>query len=253
MLYLAALIVMLVVGLYLFLQWGTNWGSTAVEQKARMPGDSYLEGGPPRRVLMTRAVSIQASPEIVWPWLAQLGRGAGWYSVDRLDNGGKSSARHIVSWIPAPQLGDASPIGYLRHLVQGRSMVWWANGVRFAGASARLVFDVCLAPQGDQSRLVMRISADATGLMSGTALVIFRFIDSIMSIRELQGIRNRVECFEARGQNPDNPETGARDQYQAYEVIYASGERAGVRGKEHAAKWRHAAVEDGVILSNPPM
>ncbi|MGB5661430.1 MAG: hypothetical protein WBO54_18310, partial [Thermoanaerobaculia bacterium] len=78
-----------------------------------MPGDSYLEDGAQRRVAMTRAVTINASPEIVWPWLAQMGRGAGWYSVDWLDNGRKATARHIVSWIPPAELGDATAIGYL--------------------------------------------------------------------------------------------------------------------------------------------
>jgi hypothetical protein len=248
-----SLLVLIVVGFFLFVRWGSDWGSTAEEQGAKMSGDEFLEGGPSRRLAMTRAVTINASPEIVWPWLAQLGRGASWYSVDWLDNGHKDSARHIVSWIPTPALGDASPIGYLRHLESGQSMIWWANGVRFAGASARLVVDISLTRQGEQSRLMIRNSADASGVMAGAAILLFRFIDSIMAIRQLQGIRNRVECFGARGENPDAPETGARDQYQMYEVIYASGERAGVRGKEHAAKWRQSAFDDGVIVSSPPI
>ncbi len=253
MLYLAALLSLIVVGFFLFLRWARDWGSTAREREARMPGDSYLEDGARRRVVMTRAITIKAAPEIVWPWLAQLGRGAGWCSVDWLDNGRKASARHIVSWIPPAELGDATAIGYLRHVERGRSMAWWVKRVRFAGATARLVVDIHLQAMGEQSRLVIRNSADATGVMAGTALLIFRFIDSIMATRQLQGIRNRVECFEARSENPEAPETGARDQYQLYEAIYASGERAGARGEEHAAKWRQSAVDDGVIRSNPPM
>lgn len=252
MFYLAALIVMLVVGLYLFLQWGTNWGSNADEQGAKMPGDAFFEGNSSQRLPMTRAITINASPEIIWPWLAQMGRGAGWYSYDRLDNGGKDSARHVVTWIPAPELGDASPIGYLRHLDQGRSMVWWLGGLRFAGATARLVVDISLTRQGDQSRLVIRNSADASGMMASMALLIFHFIDSIMAIRQLVGIRNRVECFGARAENPEAPETGAKDQYQLYETIFASGEWAGRRGREHAGKWRQSALEDGVIEPRPP-
>ena len=96
MLYLTALLVMLVVGVYLFLEWGSNWGSTDEEQGARMPGDAFLDGRPSRRLAMTRAVTINASPEIVWPWLAQIGRGAGWYSYDWLDNGGKASCLMIA-------------------------------------------------------------------------------------------------------------------------------------------------------------
>ncbi|UCF46998.1 MAG: hypothetical protein JSU89_07405, partial [Myxococcales bacterium] len=82
------------------LRWGTRWGSTPEERARKMPGDEYLDGGPRARVAMTRAILIHAPPERVWPWLSQLGRGAGWYSVDWLDNGRKTSAWHIVSWIP---------------------------------------------------------------------------------------------------------------------------------------------------------
>ena len=163
MLYAVALLFMLMVGGYLFLEWGSNWGSTAEERDSEMPGDAFFEGGSSRRLAMTRAVTIQAAPEIVWPWLAQVGRGAGWYSYDWLDNGGKTSAQHIVSWIPAPEPGDASPIGYLRHLDEGRSIAWWLKGLRFAGATARLVVDMRLTRQGDHSRVVIRNSADACG------------------------------------------------------------------------------------------
>lgn len=134
-------------GLSLFIRWGSSWGSTSDERRLSLPGDKYLGDGPAAKVakvVMTRAITIHASPTLVWPWLAQLGRGAGWYSVDRLDNGGRPSARHIVSWVPAPELGDASAIGYLRHLEPGRALVWWTPGVKFAGAWARLVVDIRL-------------------------------------------------------------------------------------------------------------
>ena len=80
------------------------------ERAAAMPGDRYLAGGPGARLVMTRGIDIEATPAAVWGWLAQLGRGAGWYSIDELDNGRRESANHIVSWIPAPGVGDASAI-----------------------------------------------------------------------------------------------------------------------------------------------
>jgi hypothetical protein len=42
------------------------------------------------------AVTIEVPPDQVWPWLVQMGgdRG-GWYSWDRLDNGGRSSAEEV--------------------------------------------------------------------------------------------------------------------------------------------------------------
>jgi hypothetical protein len=250
--YVAALLALLMVGFFLFLRWGTRWGSTREERAREMPGDAYLKGGPPARVAMTRAVSIRARPETVWPWLAQLGRGAGWYSIDWLDNGGKTSARHIVSWVPEPRLGDASPIGYLRHIEPGRALVWWVKGVRFVGALTHLVVDIRLTPKNEGSRLVIRMSADAAGPMARFALLVFRFIDSIMARRQLLGIRERVERYGARSADPEEPETGATDQYQLHEVIYASGKRAGLRGKELAVRWRQTAIEDGLLPDPPP-
>jgi hypothetical protein len=246
------LVALAAVGFVLFLRWGTRWGSRLEERGIEMPGDAYLEGGPAARVAMTRAISIHARPESVWPWLAQLGRGAGWYSLDRLDNRARISARHIVSWIPAPRLGDASPIGYLRHLESGRGLVWWLGGLRFLGATTRLVVDMRLSPEGESSRLVIRISADASGATARLALLVFRFIDSIMATRQLLGIRERAELYGMRTADPEHPETGARDQYQLYEVIYADGTRAGVPGKELAARWRQTAIEDGIIAESQP-
>ena len=245
----AGILLALLAVLGLFIRWGTRWGSTSEERARRMPGDAWLENGPSVRVAMTRAISIEASPDLVWPWIAQMGRGAGWYSVEWLDNGRRSSARHIVSWIPEPRIGDAAPIGYLRHLEPGRSMAWWTPSGRFVGAAIRAVFDFEVRPESEGSRLVSRMSADATGATGALALWVYRFIDSIMAVRQLKGIRDRVERYGDRTAAPEDPETGARDQYQLYEVIYASGDSAGVEGREAASRWRQFVLEEGIASS----
>ena len=229
------------------LRWGMRWGSTPAERDRAMPGDDYLEGGPPGRVAMTRAISIDASAEQVWTWIAQLGRGAGWYSFDWLDNGRMTSAQHIVSWIPEPAMGDATAIGYLRDIDPGRSLTWWVDGAGFAGSRARLVSSFVLDREGDRTRLVSRMSADASGLTAPLALFVFRVIDSIMARQQLLGIRSRVDVGAERLGSFAASETGARDQYQLYEVIYAGGESAGRQGVEHAARWRETAIEDAVL------
>ena len=61
--------------LVLFIRWGSHWGATPEECNLQMSGDAYLAPGPGARTAMTRAISINATPEMVWPWLAQLGRG----------------------------------------------------------------------------------------------------------------------------------------------------------------------------------
>lgn len=245
--WIAVLVGLLVVGGSAFLRWGTRWGSTKEERDRSMPGDDYLEGGPSARVAMTRAISIQAPSERVWPWIAQLGRGAGWYSVELLDNGRKVSARHIVSWIPEPRLGDATAIGYLRHLDAGSAVAWWVSGLRFAGSETRLVAYYGLQSEGEGTRLVSRMSADAAGPLAHITLFVFRVIDSIMASRQLIGIRERAESCEADPDVVPDPETGERDQYQLYEVLYAAGGRAGVAGKESGARWRESAMKDGIL------
>lgn len=53
------------------------------------------------------AITIDATPEQVWPWLVQLGwQRGGWYSWDLLDNGGRTSAREVHPEWQAIAIGD---------------------------------------------------------------------------------------------------------------------------------------------------
>lgn len=61
-----------------------RWGATDGEVDAPLPGDELIDDPD---VTATRAITIAASREQVWPWLAQLGQGrGGFYSYDRLEN-----------------------------------------------------------------------------------------------------------------------------------------------------------------------
>src|SRR6202011_6258546 len=64
------------------------------EEKHRaMPADSVV---PAPMWTATHALTMNAAPQHVWPWLAQMGAGrAGWYNYDRIDNGGHPSANCI--------------------------------------------------------------------------------------------------------------------------------------------------------------
>ncbi|MDP4014480.1 MAG: hypothetical protein U0990_08135 [Candidatus Nanopelagicales bacterium] len=225
---------------------GTRWGATEHEQAMALPGDAYFPHGTQASTRMTRAISIAADPETVWPWVAQMGRGAGWYSYDRLDNGGIASARHIVSWIPEPRVGDAAAIGWLRDLEPGRGATWWVPGDDMLGATVRMVTDIRLDPKASGTRLVIRISGTAEGAGAAFITLGFEVVDSIMAVQQLKGIKARAETFGARTADPQNPETGERDQFQIYEAIWAQGGNAGVAGREHAARWREAAREAAV-------
>jgi len=61
-----------------------RWGATTSEVTAPMPGDDLV---PHPRLGYTRAITVDAPPEAVWPWLVQMGQGrGGLYSFDGLEN-----------------------------------------------------------------------------------------------------------------------------------------------------------------------
>jgi proline iminopeptidase len=81
-----------------------RWGATDEEAAAPYPGDDLL---PDAESHSTMATTLPAPPEAVWPWLVQMGcNRAGWYSWDRLDNGGQPSADQIVPYWQELAEGD---------------------------------------------------------------------------------------------------------------------------------------------------
>ena len=65
-------------------RWFLTWGTVPSEQSAVLPGDELLVAP---AMTTTRAITIDAPPEAVWPWLAQMGQGrGGFYSYDWLEN-----------------------------------------------------------------------------------------------------------------------------------------------------------------------
>ena len=85
-----------------------RWGATEEEVTGPYPGAELVPDG---KRGATMAVTIDAPPERVWPWLVQMGGGrAGWYSWDRLDNGGRPSAREIHPEWQGLAVGD--PVKY---------------------------------------------------------------------------------------------------------------------------------------------
>jgi hypothetical protein len=76
-----------------------RWGATVDEAAEQLPGDNEVANP---SYVATRAVTIDAAAEDVWPWIAQIGyvgygRG-GWYAFDfwDADAGARSSASHLI-------------------------------------------------------------------------------------------------------------------------------------------------------------
>ncbi|HEX6580776.1 MAG TPA: hypothetical protein VF195_07885 [Actinomycetota bacterium] len=99
-------IAIVVVTLYITVvgPWQRRWGTTDAEARGPMPGDDLLRPGAPST---TRAITIDAAPRDVFPWLVQIGyeRG-GWYSYDWIDNDGRRSIDRIDPTLQDLSVGD---------------------------------------------------------------------------------------------------------------------------------------------------
>lgn len=175
--------------------WQMRWGATDDEVASVMPGDDLVRG---RRWRATRAVPVEALPAHIWPWLVQMGAGrAGWYSYDRLDNGGVPSAREIRPELQSTEVGDrmrftagSADAFVVAHLAEEREMVLVnrdADGVVVA------TFTVRPLGQG-RSRLVHRVQFEVRPRLRTLPWVVLMDAgDFVMSRRMLLGIRERAE------------------------------------------------------------
>jgi hypothetical protein len=92
----------------LYRRWHLRWGATDGEVRGSMPGDEIV---PKASFNGTRAVTIEAPPEEVWPWIVQIGyRRAGFYTYALLDNAGYESADRILGEYQHPKIGDWMPM-----------------------------------------------------------------------------------------------------------------------------------------------
>lgn len=81
-----------------------TWGATDEEIRRHLPGDDQMRRA---QIHGTRAVTIDAAPDDVWPWIAQIGyRRGGWYAFDFADNSRIPSAQRIVPELQHPEVGD---------------------------------------------------------------------------------------------------------------------------------------------------
>lgn len=87
-------------------RWRATWGVDLDERRRPLPGDELIEAP---LASDTRGITIGAPPELVWPWLVQMGYGrGGWYSIDRLDMRGGSAKGIVEAW-QTLAVGDVLP------------------------------------------------------------------------------------------------------------------------------------------------
>jgi hypothetical protein len=138
-----------------------NWGATSDEQRMQLPGDEIASGMPPP---YTKAVTINAPPAAVWPWLAQIGdHRAGWYSYDWVERfvfpgmvhstEGTRSATRIHPELQQVHVGDRINTGTAGKLAVGNPVTVLEPGrARVIGTWAFILQPL----PGDRTRLLVR-------------------------------------------------------------------------------------------------
>lgn len=174
-----------------------HWGATPEELARPMPEDNIV----PHPVFdATRAITIHATPETIWPWLVQMGfKRAGFYGYDLIENiGSGSNIRSATTILPAyqhPQIGDPIPISVAATLVFGsinpNSWIVWRSRNRPSDG----VFIWELVPvDATTTRLISRIRwSYATGAWFKALGVFTEFADHVAVRRILEGVRDRAE------------------------------------------------------------
>ena len=179
--------------------WHRTWGATEEEVAATMPGDDLLSRAQYR---CTRAITIAATPDEVWPWLVQVGYGrGGFYADDLLDNFARPSAHvivpelqdiHVGQWlamVPRPSERTAFRVD---GFVAPEWLLWRTPNRTFAWRLRPL--------PGGRTRLVTRLQ---TVYEWSRPLVLFTVLlmevgDYPMMRRMLRGIRDRAEAEHRR-------------------------------------------------------
>ena len=181
----------------LYRRWHCTWGATRAEVAAAMPGDDVL---PRAQYRCTRAVTIDAPPRDVWPWLVQVGGSrAGFYSDDLLDNLGRPSAEVIVpslqhievgQWVPMSPWGAPNEVTAFR--VDGWQVDRWLLWRKPDSTWAWTLTEV----DDGRTRLVTRVHALYDWTQPGSALLgvlLLELGDFAMMRRMLLGIKRRAE------------------------------------------------------------
>jgi len=191
---LGAVLVIAVLLSSIYWPWARTWGATEEEVLRAMPGDGIVSQP---TFIATRAVTIDASPEQIWPWIIQIGyRRAGFYSYDQLDNDGIASAEHIIPEYQGLAVSDPIPLSRtvdaeVRLLEPGRFLVL-VVAPHDATETWTWVWGLYRQDSG-QTRLVSRLRVRAESVRANLMLDTFEII---MMRKHLRGIERRAEAAE---------------------------------------------------------
>lgn len=189
--------------------WQRHWGATLDEQLRVMPGDEFVLAPD---YVTTRAITVDAPPEAVYPWLVQMGyRRGGLYSYDFLDRLfgflDAPSAKTVLPEFQDLKPGDEIPLGKgqpfpVKDLKKDEFLL-------LAGEQEgmRWTWSTVLNPTGDgQTRLVTRNMGSGMGSALGKRMMLFGIDVAafIMVRRWLKVLKGRAEKL-YWGQPPQPP------------------------------------------------
>jgi hypothetical protein len=182
-------------------RWQLRWGATDEECDATLAGDDLIANPD---LVATRAITMPAAADQVWPWIVQLGQGrGGFYSYDALENlvgcNIHSADRVVPQWQDL-KVGDQvklhPEVGLEVAVVEPGHTLVMRGGVPMGAVPPPYDFTwsfvVREQPEGTTRLLVRERYAYtqrwASLLMEPVAVVAF-----VMSQRMLRGIRDRAE------------------------------------------------------------
>jgi hypothetical protein len=182
-------------------RWQLRWGATDEECDAILAGNDLI---PNPDLTATRAITVHAPAEQVWPWVAQLGQGrGGFYSYDALENlvgcHIHSADRIVPEWQDV-KVGDQvklhPEVGLEVAVVEpGRALVL-RGGVPMGAVPPPYDFTwaFVLREQPDgTTRLLVRERYAYTQPGVGFLVEPVAVVAFVMSQRMLRGIRDRAE------------------------------------------------------------
>jgi hypothetical protein len=187
-------------------RWQLRWGATDKESEEQLPGDDLI---PNADLAATRAITIRASADQVWPWIAQLGQGrGGFYSYDFLENlvgcDIHSADRIVPEWQDL-EVGDevrfAPEVGLaVASVEQGRSLVL-RGGVPIGNTAPPYDFTwaFVLRDEPDKTtRILVRERYAYTRPWARLIVEPTEVLSFVMSQKMLRGIKVRAERHAVR-------------------------------------------------------
>jgi hypothetical protein len=197
------LVILTVAALYWFpiRRWMNQWGATSSDLARVMTGDSLL---PDWTYSGTTAVTVNAAPEHIWPWLAQLGyQRGGLYSYDWLDRLfgylDRPSATRILPEFQHLAVGDKIPLGRgpswpVAALEPNRALVLDMRNMR----GLDWVWQFGLYPVDEtRTQLVSRSRVRAQAMWSRLLTHVIEPAGFLMTRRMLIGLKERAEALRA--------------------------------------------------------